>query len=253
MYAIRTPATIHLFIIICTVERSAHLYYYVNMPIFLIKLKMESSNRPKRQRIHDRESENEHLRDLSDLSGFSEFDNSDTDEDLDTCNHREMQQIENPSLSPNVTNLAWFNVIGNYQKQFVLNKNPGLKIDIPENGSVWYHFNLFCSDIIELIVTETNRNAEQFLSKIRLSKSIYWFTFMDGLSAFALRVIGVQNPDILIVLPVKRCLGTDDRIYEVRGLIERLVKNYQSVMEPDESMVSFRGRLKFRLYFRKGS
>jgi len=43
---------------------------------------MESSNRPKRQRIHDRESENEHLRDLSDLSGFSEFDNSDTDEDL---------------------------------------------------------------------------------------------------------------------------------------------------------------------------
>jgi len=82
-----------------------------------------------------------------------------------------MQQIENPSLSPNVTNLAWFNVIGNYQKQFVLNKNPGLKIDIPENGSVWYHFNLFCSDIIELIVTETNRNAEQFLSKIRLSKS----------------------------------------------------------------------------------
>ncbi|CAI6351009.1 unnamed protein product [Macrosiphum euphorbiae] len=46
----------------------------------------------------------------------------------------------------------------------------------------------------------------------------------------------------------------DDRIYKVRGLIERLVKNYQSVMEPgeymaiDESMVPFRGRLKFRQY-----
>lgn len=43
----------------CTVERSGHLYYYVNstflVPIFLIKLKMESSNRPKRQRISDRE------------------------------------------------------------------------------------------------------------------------------------------------------------------------------------------------------
>ncbi|XP_025418685.1 piggyBac transposable element-derived protein 4-like [Sipha flava] len=46
----------------------------------------------------------------------------------------------------------------------------------------------------------------------------------------------------------------NDRIYKVRDLIERLVKNYQSVMEPseymaiDESMVSFRGRLKFRQY-----
>jgi len=71
-----------------------------------------------------------------------------------------------------VTNLAWFNVTGDYQKQFVFNKNPGLKIYIPENASVWYHFNLFCSDdIIELIVIETNRNAEQFLSKIRLSKA----------------------------------------------------------------------------------
>jgi len=46
----------------------------------------------------------------------------------------------------------------------------------------------------------------------------------------------------------------DDRIYKVCGLIERLVKNYQSVMEPgeymaiDESTVPFRGRLKFRQY-----
>lgn len=43
---------------------------------------MESSNRPKRQRMNDREIENELLRDLSDLSGFSEFDDSDADEDF---------------------------------------------------------------------------------------------------------------------------------------------------------------------------
>lgn len=45
---------------------------------------MESSNRPKRQRINDREIENEILRDFddSDLSGFSEFDDSDADKDF---------------------------------------------------------------------------------------------------------------------------------------------------------------------------
>jgi len=45
---------------------------------------MESSNRPKRQRINDREIEKELLRgfDDSDLSGLSEFDDSDADEDF---------------------------------------------------------------------------------------------------------------------------------------------------------------------------
>jgi len=46
----------------------------------------------------------------------------------------------------------------------------------------------------------------------------------------------------------------NDRIYKVRDLLERVVKNYQNVMEPDEylaideSMIPFRGRLKFKQY-----
>jgi hypothetical protein len=46
----------------------------------------------------------------------------------------------------------------------------------------------------------------------------------------------------------------DDRIYKIRDLIERVVKNYQNTMEPgeymtvDESMVPFRGRLIFKQY-----
>ncbi|KAE9536159.1 hypothetical protein AGLY_007382 [Aphis glycines] len=46
----------------------------------------------------------------------------------------------------------------------------------------------------------------------------------------------------------------NDRIYKVRDLLERVVKNYQNVMELDEylaideSMVPFRGRLKFKQY-----
>ncbi|KAE9523001.1 hypothetical protein AGLY_016632 [Aphis glycines] len=266
---------------------------------------MESSNRPKRQRINDCEIEKELFCDFddSDLSGFSEFDDSDADKDFhapsestdgsssDTSNYREIQQIENPSQSPNVTNNAWFNVTGDYQKQFVFNKNSGLKIDIPETASVWYHFNLFCSDdIIELIVIETNSNAEQFLSKIRLSKASRFSKWVPTNYNEIKKLIGlllwmglVQMPSIESYWSTKsRYINNisgktmprnrfelilrfwhfsdnmkapmDDRIYKVRGLIKRLVKNYQSVMEPgeymaiDESMVPFRGRLKFRQY-----
>jgi len=190
-----------------------------------------------------------------------------------------------------VTNLAWFNVTGDYQKRFVFNKNPGLKIDIPENASVWYHFNLFCSDdIIELIVIETNRNAEQFLSKIRLSKASrfskwvptnyneikkfiglllwmglvqmpsiesYWSTKSRYLNSIAGKTMPRNRFELILRFwhfSDNLKAPVDDRIYKVRGLIERLVKNYQSVMEPgeymaiDESMVPFRGRLKFRQY-----
>jgi len=197
-----------------------------------------------------------------------------------------------------VTNLAWFNVTGDYQKRFVFNKNPGLKIDIPENASVWYHFNLFCSDdIIELIVIETNRNAEQFLSKIRLSKASrfskwvptnyneikkfiglllwmglvqmpsiesYWSTKSRYLNSIAGKTMPRNRFELILRFwhfSDNSKAPVDDRIYKVRGLIERLVKNYQSVMEPgeymaiDESMVPFRGRLKFRQYIptRKGT
>lgn len=190
-----------------------------------------------------------------------------------------------------MTNLAWFNVTGDYQKQFVFNTNTGLKIDIPENASVWYHFNLFCrDDIVELIAIETNRNADQFLSKIRLSKASRFSKWVPTNYNELKKFIGlllwmglVQMPSIESywstksryinsiarkTMPRNRFeltlrfwhfsdnfkASVDDRIYKVRGLIERLVKNYQSVMEPgeymaiDESIVPFRGRLKFRQY-----
>ncbi|XP_015375256.1 PREDICTED: piggyBac transposable element-derived protein 4-like [Diuraphis noxia] len=228
---------------------------------------MESSNRPKRQRINDCEIEKELFCDFddSDLSGFSEFDDSDADKDFhapseitdgsssDTSNYREIQQIENPSQSPNVTNHA-------------------------------------CDDIIELIVIETNRNAEQFLSKIRLSKASrfskwvptnyneikkfiglllwmglvqmpsiesYWSTKSRYINSIAGKTMPRNRFELILRFwhfSDNMKAPVDDRIYKVRGLIERLVKNYQSVMEPgeymaiDESMVPFRGRLKFRQY-----
>lgn len=150
---------------------------------------------------------------------------------------------------------------------------------------------MFCSDdIIELIVIETNRNADQFLSKIRLSKAsrfskcvptnyneikkfiglLLWMglvqmpsieSYWSTKSRYTNNIAGKTMPRNRFELILRFWhfsdnlkAPVDDRIYKVRGLIERLVKNYQSVMEPgeymaiDESMVPFRGRLKFRQY-----
>lgn len=51
-------------------------------------------------------------------------------------------------------------------------KNPGLKIEIPHDASIWSYLNLFITDEINnLIVVETNRNTDHVFSKHRLTKS----------------------------------------------------------------------------------
>jgi len=48
----------------------------------------------------------------------------------------------------------------------------GLKSNLSSNATVWDCFHLFFTDeMIGLIVIETNRNTEQFLSNYRISKS----------------------------------------------------------------------------------
>lgn len=140
------------------------------------------------------------------------------------------------------------------------------------------------------MVVETNRNAEQFLSKSRLTKSsrfskwsptnvdeiekfmglLLWFGLvqMPSLESYWSTKIRYKNnvaPKIMSRNRFELLLRfwhfadnektpDNDRIYKVRDLLERVVKNYQNVMEPDEylaideSMVPFRGRLKFKQY-----
>ncbi|KAL4099071.1 hypothetical protein QTP88_023560 [Uroleucon formosanum] len=79
-----------------------------------------------------------------------------------------------PVSSSNITRIEiWNDVTGINRKQFLfINTYSGLKIDIPADSSALDIFKLFfTSEIIDLIVIETNRNAEQFLSKNRLTKS----------------------------------------------------------------------------------
>lgn len=139
------------------------------------------ASRPKRLKVND-----DTVRQLLDTdengSSFSDFDDTDEDETYNpiiTSDSDEQSEISDtehsqdkilPVSNPGVQ--IWSNVIGNNQKQLVFNGFPGLKINISANATVWDCFNLFFTDdIIELIVIETNRNAEQFLSSNRISKS----------------------------------------------------------------------------------
>lgn len=66
---------------------------------------------------------------------------------------------------------AWSNVSGNNQKQILFSGNPGLKINIP-SVSIWDYFHLFITDkLIDLMVLETNCNADQMLTNQRVTKS----------------------------------------------------------------------------------
>ncbi|XP_060874821.1 piggyBac transposable element-derived protein 4-like [Metopolophium dirhodum] len=266
---------------------------------------MASSSRPKRQRINDCINDDEIVNELfcdelSDFSDFSEIDDSDADRDyfpsesensvVDSTNIGNNQDF-NIENNHNTSSTVWFDVSGTYQKPLIFNKTPGFKIDIPDNASALNYFKLFCStDIFELMVVETNRNAEQFLSKSRLTKSsrfskwsptnvdeiekfmglLLWFGLvqMPSLESYWSTKIRYKNnvaPKIMSQNRFELLLRfwhfadneetpDNDRIYKVRDLLERVVKNYQNVMEPDEylaideSMVPFRGRLKFKQY-----
>jgi len=66
----------------------------------------------------------------------------------------------------------WCDVTCKNQKNIVFNGNPGLKIDILPNATVWDYFNLFITnEIIDLMVVETNRNADQMLNGWRITKA----------------------------------------------------------------------------------
>lgn len=156
-------------------------------------------------------------------------------------------------------------------------------MDIPENASIWYYLNLFISDdIIELIVIETNRNADQYLSKIRLSKSsrfskwtptnfyeikkfiglLMWFGLvqMPSIESYWSLKSRYSNKVASITMSRNRFelllrfwhfsdnnkAPQDDRIYKIRNLIELIVKNYHATMEPGEYMAVDESMVPFR-------
>lgn len=169
------------------------------------------------------------------------------------------------------------------QHQFNFNKASGLKIQIPKNSSIWYYYNLFFSDdIINLIVVETNRNAEQFLLSNRPSKSSQFLKWIPTNFEEIKKFIGlllwmglVELPSIESYWSKKQMYSNNvagnvmpknrfelllqfwhfadnekapegDKIYKIQDLIKKLVQNFQNVMEPGELMAVNETMIPFR-------
>jgi len=75
--------------------------------------------------------------------------------------------VDNDNISSN-----WYPVTGNYQKYFIFENDCPLPIEMLANKEPYDYFKLFLTDdILNCMVLETNRNAEQYLKSIRLSRS----------------------------------------------------------------------------------
>lgn len=142
------------------------------------------------------------------------------------------------------------------------------------------------------MVVETNRNADQVLSKHRLTKSSRFIKWVPTNDVEMKQFLGllmwmglVQMPSLKdywslkmlyknSVTKTKNIMSRNrfeliirfwhfsdneqapesDRIFKIRNLIIKMVHNFQNIMEPeemmavDETMVPFRGRLKFKQY-----
>ncbi|XP_022160088.1 piggyBac transposable element-derived protein 4-like [Myzus persicae] len=254
-------------------------------------------SRPKRVKLND-DFINQLLEDSSD-SLLSEFDDSDADKTYNPVSSSESDVLSElsdnnePSTSSNISvaSQIWTNVTGNYQKPLQFNNNSGLKIDISVDSTAWDIFNLFLTnEIIDLIVEETNKNAQQFLSKNRLTKSSRFSKWIPTDQQVIKKFFGLMIWMELVQMPtledywsisiryknnvaqntmsrnrfelILRFLHfsdngkapNDDRIYKVRDLINKLIENFQKILEPeeylavDETMVPFRGRLIFKQY-----
>lgn len=242
------------------------------------------ASRPKRLKVND-----DTVRQLLDTddsgSSFSDFDDtdedqtynsiitSDSDEQSETSDTEHSQDTILPVSNASVQ--IWSNVTGNNQKQLVFNGFPGLKINISANATVWDCFNLFFTDdIIELIVIETNRNAEQFLSNNRISKSSrftkwvptdskeiklfsglliwmglvempnlgsYWSTKHRYKNYVAQKTMSRNRFELLLRFwhfSDNKKAPEGDRIYKIRNIIDKIVNRFQNVMEPGLNLIA---------------
>lgn len=149
-------------------------------------------------------------------------------------------------------------------------KIPDLRIEIPHNATLCTYLNLSITDeIINLIVLETNRNANQVLFKYRLTKSSRFCKWVPTNNVEIKQFLGllmwmglVQMPRLKDFWSVKKlyknCITKNimsrnrfeliirfwyfsdkeqalenDRIFEIQNLILKMVQNFQNIMEPE--------------------
>jgi len=151
--------------------------------------------------------------------------------------------------------------------------------------------NLFLTDdILNCMVLETNRNAEQYLKSIRLSRSSRYHSWQPIVLEDMTKFIGLllwmgvvkypnnadywskaeryeksvapkimsRNKFELILrfwhFADNETSNKSDCLYKIRNILDKINFNFEHLLTPgeiiavDESMIPFRGRLKFRQY-----
>lgn len=186
----------------------------------------------------------------------------------------------------------WYPVTGNHQKHFTYQQNNILPVQLQPNFEPLNCCKLFLSaDILECMVLETNKNAEQYLKNNRISRTSRYGKWEPVTSDIMIQFIGlllwmgiVKLPSIsdywskahryanivapkvmsrnkfeLILLRFlhfsdNETCDTSDRLYKIRNIVDKINFNFENLHTPgeviavDESMIPFRGRLKFRQY-----
>ncbi|KAI4481596.1 hypothetical protein M0802_013906 [Mischocyttarus mexicanus] len=171
-------------------------------------------------------------------------------------------------------NIQW-NDFDSRQQSFPFTGKSGLLLDLPSDISPGEVFSIFLNEtVISLLVTETNKYAEQKLLEHKTTghagQNKWNLTTSEEIKKF----IGLMIWMGLVQAPLKKCWSTDrfeellsnlhfannetivknNRLGKVLPLVDLLTVNYQKVFSPgkeivvDETMVPWRGRLVFRHY-----
>ncbi|KAF5281757.1 hypothetical protein FQR65_LT14552 [Abscondita terminalis] len=199
---------------------------------------------------------------------------SDYSEDVSTDN--ENDEFENENTEGRLADVTitptsqWLAVTGNYQQHFQFQERSGVIADIPDNAkAIDIFFRFVSDDILDLIVRETNRNAQQTLNKRQHTRSsrlsswvptntieikkffglLLWMGLVrhPTIESYWSRNSKYKNDIAPITMPRNKFemllrfwhfsnneeAPENDRLFKVRHIVELLTKNYQTIMKPD--------------------
>jgi len=223
-----------------------------------------------------------------------------SDDDFDDSFHLSSSSSESDSgndvdevSANNDTNiyLDWDTVTGTNQKNFIFNEVEDIQFNFEIKLSCLQYFKIFMTDdLVNIMVTETNRNANQFLQLNRLTRGSRMRKWVDTTYAEMNSFIGLlfymglvkissiskyrskntlyQNEICRKTMPRNRfelllrfwhfanneTAPEGNRLYKIQSLLTYLVTKFKTAKIPsniiavDETMVPFRGRLKFCQY-----
>ncbi|KAJ8912354.1 hypothetical protein NQ315_014721 [Exocentrus adspersus] len=179
------------------------------------------------------------------------FEQTDNDNELQEVLEGEQDQDSEQEQDDN-DDLSW-DVFTGKQANFDFTGKAGIQQQITSDITSIEIYKLFINkDVLDLIVAETNRYAQDTINGKRLSKSSRLHQWQDTNCEEIEKFLGIVLWMGLNIRPKLQDYWANDPLYE--NTINLLHQNFQDLytigkeMVIDESMVPWRGRLSFRQY-----